>query len=221
MKQKRVQLIRQIGITDCGLACLTMLFNYYGYNIDISELKAKNSVGRNGLSLAKLKEICQENHFQFKAYKNFSSENDLLTNLPAILLSKTNHYVVVSRKRNTKFEILDPINGKIQLSFDDIQREYTDILVIIRPQNKFIYSKESSKFKIPVNKFKLAIVILTTLIAQSIIIIPSVFVQEIVNNLTYASESFEFGKMILVIIGITIALFVSNFIKKMYIDIAK
>ena len=55
MKQKRVPLIRQVGITDCGFACLTMLFNYYGYNIDISELKAKNSVGRNGLSLAKLK----------------------------------------------------------------------------------------------------------------------------------------------------------------------
>lgn len=106
MKQKRVPLIRQVGITDCGFACLTMLFNYYGYNIDISELKAKNSVGRNGLSLAKLKEICQENYFQFKAYKNFSSENDLLMNLPAILFSKTNHYVVVSRKRNNTFELL-------------------------------------------------------------------------------------------------------------------
>ena len=151
MKQKRVPLIRQVGITDCGFACLTMLFNYYGYNIDISELKAKNSVGRNGLSLAKLKEICQENYFQFKAYKNFSSENDLLMNLPAILFSKTNHYVVVSRKRNNTFELLDPVKGKIQVSFDDIQREYMDILVVIRPSDKFIYSKEKSKFKIPVN----------------------------------------------------------------------
>ena len=156
MKQKRVPLIRQVGITDCGFACLTMLFNYYGYNIDISELKAKNSVGRNGLSLAKLKEICQENYFQFKAYKNFSSENDLLMNLPAILFSKTNHYVVVSRKRNNTFELLDPVKGKIQVSFDDIQREYMDILVVIRPRDKFIYSKEKSKFKIPVNRFKLA-----------------------------------------------------------------
>ena len=214
MKQKRVPLIRQVGITDCGFACLTMLFNYYGYNIDISELKAKNSVGRNGLSLAKLKEICQENYFQFKAYKNFSSENDLLMNLPAILFSKTNHYVVVSRKRNNTFELLDPVKGKIQVSFDDIQREYMDILVVIRPRDKFIYSKEKSKFKIPVNRFKLAIVILTTLIAQSIIIIPAIFVQKIVNNLTYAPESFEFRKMILFILGITIALFLSNFIKK-------
>ena len=98
MKQKRVPLIRQVGITDCGFACLTMLFNYYGYNIDISELKAKNSVGRNGLSLAKLKEICQENYFQFKAYKNFSSENDLLMNLPAV------------RKRKSKIGIKKLLN---------------------------------------------------------------------------------------------------------------
>lgn len=116
MKQKRVPLIRQVGITDCGFACLTMLFNYYGYNIDISELKAKNSVGRNGLSLAKLKEICQENYFQFKAYKNFSSENDLLMNLPAILFSKTNHYVVVSRKRNNTFELLSEIYQFISIT---------------------------------------------------------------------------------------------------------
>ena len=52
------------------------------------------------------------------------------------------------------------------------------------------------------------------MIAQSIIIIPAIFVQKIVNNLTYAPESFEFRKMILFILGITIALFLSNFIKK-------
>lgn len=50
--------------------------------------------------------------------------------------------------------------------------------------------------------------------AESIIIIPAIFVQKIVNNLTYAPESFEFRKMILFILGITIALFLSNFIKK-------
>lgn len=35
MHGKSVPLIRQMGTTDCGIACLTMLFQYYGFNIDI------------------------------------------------------------------------------------------------------------------------------------------------------------------------------------------
>ena len=41
---KSVPLIRQMGTTDCGIACLTMLFQYYGFNIDISELRLDEMV---------------------------------------------------------------------------------------------------------------------------------------------------------------------------------
>lgn len=39
MHKKSVPLIRQMGTTDCGIAALTMIFQYYKYKIDISELK--------------------------------------------------------------------------------------------------------------------------------------------------------------------------------------
>lgn len=38
MHKKSVPLIRQMGTTDCGIAALTMIFQYYKYKIDISEL---------------------------------------------------------------------------------------------------------------------------------------------------------------------------------------
>ena len=44
MHKKSVPLIRQMGTTDCGIAALTMIFQYYKYKIDISELKATTSV---------------------------------------------------------------------------------------------------------------------------------------------------------------------------------
>lgn len=46
MHKKSVPLIRQMGTTDCGIAALTMIFQYYKYKIDISELKATTSIGR-------------------------------------------------------------------------------------------------------------------------------------------------------------------------------
>lgn len=45
MHKKSVPLIRQMGTTDCGIAALTMIFQYYKYKIDISELKATREIG--------------------------------------------------------------------------------------------------------------------------------------------------------------------------------
>ena len=77
MHRKSVPLIRQMGTTDCGLACLTMLFQYYGFNIDISEMKASIKIGRNGLSLAKMRDITEDYNFSFKAYGEYSNEQNL------------------------------------------------------------------------------------------------------------------------------------------------
>lgn len=88
MHKKSVPLIRQMGTTDCGIAALTMIFQYYKYKIDISELKATTSIGRNGMSLAKMKEITEEHNFSFKAYGNYETEENLIKCLPIIMCSK-------------------------------------------------------------------------------------------------------------------------------------
>ena len=85
MHKKSVPLIRQMGTTDCGIAALTMIFQYYKYKIDISELKATTSIGRNGMSLAKMKEITEEHNFSFKAYGNYETEENLIKCLPIIM----------------------------------------------------------------------------------------------------------------------------------------
>ena len=84
---KSVPLIRQMGTTDCGIACLTMLFQYYGFNIDISEMKARIKIGRNGVSLAKMRDIAEEYGFSFKAYSDYLEEQNLLSYLRVIMCS--------------------------------------------------------------------------------------------------------------------------------------
>ena len=108
MHKKSVPLIRQMGTTDCGIAALTMIFQYYKYKIDISELKATTSIGRNGMSLAKMKEITEEHNFSFKEYGYYETEENLINCLPIIMCSKENHYVVVAEKKYGKYILLDP-----------------------------------------------------------------------------------------------------------------
>lgn len=115
MHGKSVPLIRQMGTTDCGIACLTMLFQYYGFNIDISEMKARIKIGRNGVSLAKMRDIAEEYGFSFKAYSDYLEEQNLLSNLPVIMCSKENHFVVVSEVQwRMQIKFMSLIRGKFR-----------------------------------------------------------------------------------------------------------
>lgn len=213
MHRKSVPLIRQMGTTDCGLACLTMLFQYYGFNIDISEMKASIKIGRNGLSLAKMRDITEDYNFSFKAYGEYSNEQNLLSNLPLIMCSKENHFVVVAGKKHGKYVILDPVKGKLKMDYTEMQRDFLKILVLIRPSGPISYNKKKSSFQVPVNKLKFVFAITLTLITQSIVLVPPLIIQNIINDISYESE-FAIYKYIASAALIAISFFVINFLKK-------
>lgn len=37
-RRKKMSFIPQLGSMDCGIACLTMIFNYYCCNVDIVDI---------------------------------------------------------------------------------------------------------------------------------------------------------------------------------------
>lgn len=211
---KSVPLIRQMGTTDCGIACLTMLFQYYGFNIDISEMKARIKIGRNGVSLAKMRDIAEEYGFSFKAYSDYLEEQNLLSNLPVIMCSKENHFVVVSERKHGKYVVLDPVKGKLKMNYADIQNAFLNILVLIRPSGNISYNKIKSDFQVPVNKTKFVIAILLTFIAQSIVLVPSLVIQNIVNVISYNEHDFAIIKYIIVAFLIAVLFFGVNLVKK-------
>lgn len=211
---KSVPLIRQMGTTDCGIACLTMLFQYYGFNIDISEMKARIKIGRNGVSLAKMRDIAEEYGFSFKAYSDYLEEQNLLSNLPVIMCSKENHFVVVSERKHGKYVVLDPVKGKLKMNYADIQNAFLNILVLIRPSGNISYNKIKSDFQVPVNKPKFVIAILLTFIAQSIVLVPSLVIQSIVNAISYNEHDFAIIRYIIVAFLIAALFFGVNLVKK-------
>lgn len=95
---KKIQLIRQMGTADCGPACLAMIFAFYGDKIDVNDIKANTRIGRDGLSLAKMKEIVEAYGFIFKAYSNYEIERNIQENCPLIMCTKNNHFVVIEKK---------------------------------------------------------------------------------------------------------------------------
>ena len=207
-------LIRQMGTTDCGIAALTMIFQYYKYKIDISELKATTSIGRNGMSLAKMKEITEEHNFSFKAYGNYETEENLIKCLPIIMCSKENHYVVVAEKKYGKYILLDPLKGKEKVDYSYIKKNFLDVLVCVRPTEKNYKREKRESFLIPINKSKLFLASILTLVTQGIILIPPLIIKKIVNEITYDTLGFNFVKYALLILSVALSYLLANLAKK-------
>lgn len=214
MHKKSVPLIRQMGTTDCGIAALTMIFQYYKYKIDISELKATTSIGRNGMSLAKMKEITEEHNFSFKAYGNYETEENLIKCLPIIMCSKENHYVVVAEKKYGKYILLDPLKGKEKVDYSSIKKNFLDVLVCVRPTENNYKREKRESFLIPINKSKLFLASILTLVTQGIILIPPLIIKKIVNEITYDTLGFNFVKYALLILSVALSYLLANLAKK-------
>lgn len=58
--QKTVPYVAQLGNMDCSIACMTMLFRYYGLDVDIVDVGQVVHIGRDGVNLTQLKQATQK-----------------------------------------------------------------------------------------------------------------------------------------------------------------
>lgn len=63
--QKKVPYVAQLGNMDCSIACMTMLFRYYGLDVDIVDVGQVVHIGRDGVNLTQLKQATQQFGFKF------------------------------------------------------------------------------------------------------------------------------------------------------------
>lgn len=182
-KRRNIPYIAQLGSMDCGVACLTMIFNYFGLKADIVDVGASVCIGRDGMTLAQMKEIAEEYGFKFTAYKYSYDQKSLISMLPAILCNDS-HYIVVEKvKKNGTYVVLDPAKGRNVLRFFELKSMYRDILVSITPGQN-LKEIQKNKIKIKVKTPQLLIAAALMLLAQFITLCVPAIVQEVIDGLS-------------------------------------
>lgn len=182
-RRRKIPYVAQLGSMDCGIACLTMIFNYYGCKVDIVDVGSEFCIGRDGMTLAQMKAISEKYGFKFVAYKYAFDEKNLISKLPAILCSDS-HYIVVEKiKKNGKYVVLDPAKGKDNIEFAELQNRYRDILVSIIPGTNIKISKRDAirlEIKLP-ELFKATFLML---FAQLITLFVPIIIQKLIDSFT-------------------------------------
>jgi ATP-binding cassette subfamily B protein len=219
---KKYVCIKQEDIKDCGACCLLSIIKYYGGNIPLERLKEMTKTTRLGTTAFNITLAAKEMNFTTKGIK--CDINDIKnTILPCIahvvIDNKYKHYVVIYKVDQKKRMLIigDPNKGIKKYSFDEFEKIWSKVLILLFPNNKIpiINPKASlSKFLFnlikPYKKVLLNIIILSFLYMVFNIII-SFYFQFIVDSVLISNSKNNLYVISLIIFILIIFKTISNY----------
>ena len=141
---KRYPFRRQHSGSDCGVACLVMIGEYWGKNFSITELRSVANVDRSGASIRGL--IIAAEHLGF-APRPVKADLPTLgrQKLPAIVHWRGNHYIVVYRVTKKHVLVSDPKIGRRTLTHPEFNQEWNGYTLLLTPTAKFKSTPEAER----------------------------------------------------------------------------
>ena len=176
-----VPVVMQLEVLECGAASLTMIMHYYQKWIPLEQARVDCGVSRNGSNLTNIMVAARSYGMKAQAWK---LEPEALLEegpFPCILHWGFNHFVVLCGFKGKNAIINDPARGRVTVSWEEFDEEFTGICATIEPDTGFQPSgKPKSAFSYAKERLKgtsaaVAFVVLTTTISSLIGIINPVF----------------------------------------------
>jgi ATP-binding cassette subfamily B protein RaxB len=141
---KRLPVILQTEMAECGLACLAMISAFHGHKVDLNSLRRNYPVSLKGATLKSL--MNTGSHIQLTS-RALRLDLDNLINLqtPCILHWDLNHFVVLKKATKTKIVIHDPARGLLTVPMTEVSKRFTGVALELTPTQGF--EKKTTKQK--------------------------------------------------------------------------
>ncbi|TXG82634.1 MAG: peptidase domain-containing ABC transporter [Sphingomonadales bacterium] len=147
LPRRKVRLIRQTEMAECGLACLAMIANYHGLVIDLGTLRRDFRPSLRGTGLKSLIAMADRLRLTPRAVKLPLNQLGNL-HLPAILHWDLNHYVVLSEVKGGRALIHNPEGHARWLPITEVSNHFTGVALELRPADDFEPESRQNKLKL-------------------------------------------------------------------------
>ncbi|MFQ1054326.1 MULTISPECIES: peptidase domain-containing ABC transporter [Gilliamella] len=203
ISKKKLPILLQSELSECGLACLGMIAQYWGIEFSLRELRQKYPFTLRGASLKNIMDIAIDLKFNCRPIKlDLNNLKNLVC--PCILHWNLNHFVVLKKVKGNTAYIHDPAIGKIKLKLEDVSKCFTGIAIELIPSSSFSPQKTSSKISlrsvmgnvVGLNKGLIQLFILGIMIQICMLISP-LYLQWVVDDVIAVSD-----KNLLTVLGI-------------------
>jgi len=191
---KRLPIILQTELAECGSACLAMVASYHGHKMGIEAIRQYLPSSLKGLSLKEMMQAATKLHLMPRALRLDLNQLSHLK-CPAILHWNLDHFVVLESVQGNKVVIHDPAQGKRVLSLEEVSDNFTGVALELTPTNEFEQKSDIRKVKITellrsVTGLKRALfqILLLSLVLQIFVLISPFFMQITVDHVIAASD---------------------------------
>jgi len=151
IKQLQKSFVLQLDQSDCGVACLLSLINYYEGNNSIEKLRELSGTTKQGTTLLGLYQAA--NNLDFSASGNEADLQALIDHRKPLILhvvieDKLQHYVICYGSENDKFIIGDPAKGISYYTKAELEKIWkSKTCLTLTPNENFIKAETKAEDK--------------------------------------------------------------------------
>ena len=137
--------ILQSESSECGLACIAILLNYYGHGTSLQLLREQYELSNRGMSLRNLIEVANQLNFETSAVKIQLDELKQIRE-PIIIHWQFDHFIILERVKGSTYYVNDPATGRKRLSINEFSNHFTGVALLLTPNNNFTQNKAPKDF---------------------------------------------------------------------------
>ena len=221
MMKNRIQFIEQMEHSECGLACLAMIMNYYHIPVTLASLRDEYGSTKEGMTLKQLFQLSGEKGMQGKAF--YFKSHELTNHLtPAILHWENKHFVVLEKVNQNAFTIVDPAEGRKKINVSEFNEKFTGYLAFFQRIDDTLPIKKKSPHlltNILLKEKKLIFYIfLVTVIMQLFAIITPIGTKWFTDTLVITKEIYNIKLIIIILFTLFISYFLVVFLRSWMIS---
>lgn len=192
--KRRIPLIMQTEVAECGLACLAMISSYYGHRLDISSLRKLHVTGLGGMNFTQLISLAGDLGLACRALKCPIEDVGKLQ-FPCIVHWDLNHFVVITSISRKGVKVNDPAIGKRTFTLKKFGDHYTGIALELTPTTSF--KKRDSRTRMHLSQlwtkvvgFKSGVVSLLalSLVLQVVAVLNPYYMQLVVDEVLLSQD---------------------------------
>ncbi len=211
----RIRFQQQSEHSECGLACASMLIDFYVKKTKLSNLREKYGVPNGGYNLSQIQTILGEYHITSKAVK-INAESVKALPMPFIAFWNSKHFIIVEKVCSRYIQIVDPALGKMKISDGEFKEKFSKVALYVTSDSrkKFEMPKFNNAIFASINKNKsyLFKTLLVSLIMQCLSLFVPYAIQFIIDG-TALNLIQSIGHLIISICLIILVYFFSNFVR--------
>jgi len=133
---KKVPVIMQMEMVECGAASLGMILAYHGKWLPLEQLRKDCGVSRDGCSARQLMQVGRDYGLEVQGFR--AEATDLPPLAPAIIHWNFNHFLVFDGFRGKKAYLNDPARGRVAVSREEFDKSFTGIVLAFRKGDHFV-----------------------------------------------------------------------------------